>query len=397
MMRKLLIGIPLVAMLFACDDTGSSVVESQVQTIVRDSVVIVDSVNVIDSIKIIDSVNVVDSVVVRDSVRLLDSIVFVDSTRIVDSVAVKDSVVIVDSVRVVDSVAVRDSVVVVDSIAVREPEEILGKCDANNAGTVKPAQIGGEWRYFICDEGTLLWRAASAVEKNSFYAAQSAVKAFTPLVDVVNGLAADEKLVLVIRHAERNSDSAATDPLNENGMAQALELGRSLAGVADFYCASSPSVRAQQTCNLVAKGRGDADTLADSVSLLGGYWYVKDSIAYAKAKKDNGGSWKVISKWAYENAYPDVFYEFAPRCTEWIEDVILPTFEEAGSRVALFVSHDLLLVPQVIYISSGNIDLRYYKSSSNRWLNYLAGMAIVLRPDGTRKFYAVRGLDSGTM
>ena len=389
-MRKWWIVIPLVAMLFACDDTGSSADDNQAQS-VRDSVVLVDSVSFVDSVNIIDSVNVIDSVVVRDSVRFLDSIVFVDSVRIVDSV------VFMDSVRIVDSVAVRDSIVVVDSIAVWEPEDILGKCDAGNAGAVKPAQVGGEWRYFVCDEGTLLWRAASDVEMNGFYATQSAVKAFTPLVDVVEGLAADEKLVLVIRHAERNSDSAATDPLNEKGMEQSLELGRSLAGVPDFYCASSPSVRAQQTCNLVAKGRGDADTLADTISLLGGYWYVKDSVAYAKAKKDHGGSWNVVTKWAYENDYSDVFYEFAPRCTEWIEDVIVPSFEDAGSRVTLFVSHDLLLVPLVIYISSGNIDLRYYRSNSNRWLNYLAGVAIVMRPDGTRRFYAVRGLDSGTM
>ena len=383
MMRKYLIGIPLLALLFACDDTGSSAVESEVMTVVRDSVVVVDSVNIIDS------------VVIRDSVRFKDNVR--DSIRIVDSVNVIDSVRIVDSVRVVDSVAVRDSVVIVDSIAVREPEDILGKCDTSNAGAVKPAQINGEWRYFVCDELALLWRVASAVEKNDFYVTQSAVTAFTPLVDVVNGLAADEKLVLVIRHAERNSDSAATDPLNEKGMEQSLKLGESLAGVTDFYCASSPSVRAQQTCNQVAKGRGDTDTLADTISLLGGYWYVKDSVAYAKAKKDNGGSWNVVTKWAYEGAYADVFYEFAPRCNEWIEDVILPSFEEAKSRVTLFVSHDLLLVPLVIYISSGNVNLRYYKSNSNRWLNYLAGVAIVVRPDGTRRFYAVRGLDSGTM
>jgi len=383
MMRKYLIGIPLLALLFACDDTGSSAVESEVMTVVRDSVVVVDGVNIIDS------------VVIRDSVRFKDNVR--DSIRIVDSVNVIDSVRIVDSVRVVDSVAVRDSVVIVDSIAVREPEDILGKCDTSNAGAVKPAQINGEWRYFVCDELALLWRAASAVEKNDFYVTQSAVTAFTPLVDVVNGLAADEKLVLVIRHAERNSDSAATDPLNEKGMEQSLKLGESLAGVTDFYCASSPSVRAQQTCNQVAKGRGDTDTLADTISLLGGYWYVKDSVAYAKAKKDNGGSWNVVTKWAYEGAYADVFYEFAPRCNEWIEDVILPSFEEAKSRVTIFVSHDLLLVPLVIYISSGNVNLRYYKSNSNRWLNYLAGVAIVMRPDGTRRFYAVRGLDSGTM
>lgn len=389
MMCKFLIGIPLAAMLFACDDTGSSAVESEVMTVVRDSVVVVDSVNIIDSVVIRDSVRFKDNV--RDSIRIVDSVNVVDSVNIIDSVR------IVDSVRMVDSVAVRDSVVIVDSIAVREPEDILGKCDSSNAGAVKPAQINGEWRYFVCDEHALLWRTASAIEKNDFYVTQSAVTAFTPLVDVVNGLAADEKLVLVIRHAERNSDSAATDPLNEKGMEQSLKLGESLAGVTDFYCASSPSVRAQQTCNQVAKGRGDTDTLADTISLLGGYWYVKDSVAYAKAKKDNGGSWNVVTKWAYEGAYADAFYEFAPRCNEWIEDVILPSFEEAKSRVTLFVSHDLLLVPLVIYISAGNVNLRYYKSNSNRWLNYLAGVAIVMRPDGTRRFYAVRGLDSGTM
>ena len=33
----------------------------------------------------------------------------------------------------------------------------------------------------------------------------------------------------------------------------------------------------------------------------------------------------------------------------------------------------------------------------DNWLNYLAGIAVILKPDGSKVFYAVRGLDSGTM
>ena len=75
----------------------------------------------------------------------------------------------------------------------------------------------------------------------------------------------------------------------------------------------------------------------------------------------------------------------------------LPLFERSGKRIGVFVSHDYVILPLVVYISERNIDLKYYKSSSKRWLNYLAGLAVVLRPDGTRVFYAVKGLESGTM
>ena len=65
--------------------------------------------------------------------------------------------------------------------------------------------------------------------------------------------------------------------------------------------------------------------------------------------------------------------------------------------MGLFVSHDMLVVTLVVYASMKNVDLKYYQSSSRKWLNYLAGIAIVIKPDGTRIFYAVNGLESATM
>ena len=46
--------------------------------------------------------------------------------------------------------------------------------------------------------------------------------------------------------------------------------------------------------------------------------------------------------------------------------------------------------------------MKYYLAvkgqwAGDNWLNYLAGIAVILTPDGSKKFYAVRGLESGTM
>ena len=56
-----------------------------------------------------------------------------------------------------------------------------------------------------------------------------------------------------------------------------------------------------------------------------------------------------------------------------------------------------MLIPLVSYVSEGRIDLRYYESPEDHWLNYLAGIAVVLKSDGTKVFYAVKGLDEGKM
>ena len=105
----------------------------------------------------------------------------------------------------------------------------------------------------------------------------------------------------------------------------------------------------------------------------------------------------MTSEWAYEGAYSDAFYNLNSRSTELFEEHLIPAFENSGKRVGLFVSHDIVMVPLVVYASGKSIDLKYYKDTKDHWLNYLGGVAIVFKPDGTRVFYVVKGLDSGTM
>ena len=393
----------------ACNDETSST-SPQAETVVRDSVVICDSVVIRDSVRVVDSVNVIDSLNVRDSVHVvdslnivdsalhvIDSVVIRDSLRIIDSLNITDSIHVIDSIRVIDSLHVTDSVNVRDSVVTYGPEHYFGECNALNSGVIKSATINGENRDYICDENTLFWRVANKVDWNDLYIYQSAVTDFTPVREVVQNLAESEKMIIVLRHAERGSDYSITGPLNDNGKKQAENLGKTIAGSLEFYYGASQFIRAHQTCNNIAKGRAEADTLADTIAVLNDDWFVKDTAAYNDAKKNHGGGWKVTSKWAYQGSYSDAFYDLNARSTELIDDYLIPAFENSGKQVGLFVSHDVVMVPLVVYASGKKINLKYYEDTNNRWLNYLGGIAIVFKPDGTRVFYVVKGLDSGTM
>ena len=389
---------------------------------VIDSIHIVDSLHVIDSVHIIDSLNVIDSIHIVDSIRITDSIHVIDSVRIKDSLNVIDSIRIRDSLNVIDSIRIRDSLNIIDSLYIRDslnlidsirykdstrvvdsivlhgPEEYLGACGRTNAGEIKTVTINGENRYYVCDKSTLFWHIAAGHDLNSYFVTQSAVTDFTPFDSIVNGLAEGEKVVLMVRHAERGSDYSRTGPLTEHGKLQSQELGAKLKSGAEIYYAGSQFIRTHQTCNNIAKGHGDADTLADTLSVLNDGWFIKNQSAYNSASWQAGGNaFTLLSKWAYEGGYTNAFYDLAERSSELIEQHLIPALEKSGKSIGVFVSHDVMLLPLIVYVSDRNIDLKYYESTKNRWVNYLAGFAVVIKPDGTKVFYAVKGLDSGTM
>ena len=346
-------GVLVAALLlfWGCNEATGSAVESE--QALRDSVVVRDSVRFIDSVRVINSINFVDSV------RIVDSLSIVDSVNVVDNPShVADSVRFVDSIRVIDSLNIKDSVRVVDSVVVYGPEHYFGPCTSENSGEIKSTTIYDEVRAYVCDENTMLWRIATQVDWNDKYIYESHANDFTDIKKLVDNLATTEKMVIVLRHAERGSDYSMTGPLNENGFKQSQDLGESIANDIEFYYGASQFVRAHQTCSNIAKG---------------------------------------TSEWAYEGAYSDAFYNLNSRSTELFEEHLIPAFENSGKQVGLFVSHDIVMVPLVVYASGKSIDLKYYEDTKDHWLNYLGGVAIVFKPDGTRVFYVVKGLDSGTM
>ena len=442
---KVLAGAMLASVLAACGDSDSSSTNPENVSVV-DSVVIHDSLNIIDSIRYKDVKRYVDSVRYKDSTRVFDSIRFVDSLRIkykdslniIDSLFIryKDSIRVLDSINIIDSLNITfkdstriidslniidslhitfmDSTRIVDSIVTYPPELFVGPCNASNAGSMKRTTVNGESRYYYCDMGTYLWRIATDAEVksivNTAYVRESHVTEFVPLKSVVEKMNSDDKLIVVLRHAEREDDITMASPLTANGIEQSKQVGKDLVNSPDPYFAGSQYVRTHQTYNNIAIGRNDslgrssgADTLGDTMFVLNEGWFTKNFDLYFMATfRENDDGRGVITKWAAEGGYTDVFYDLAPRSSELLEDYLFPALDMSGKRFGVFISHDVMIIPLVSYVSEQRITFNYYKavkgdSEGDNWLNYLAGIAVILKPDGSREFFAVKGLESGTM
>ena len=421
---KLLASALLASFFVACGDSDSSSTSSNdANEAVADSVAIRDSINLIDSVRYIDSVRITDSLNIIDSVRYktvkkyLDSLRITDSLNIIDSVVTRvlDSINIIDSIRVIDSINIIDSIHItekfnvldsfniMDSLEIHTLEDFLGACNESTKGVIKKTFINEAHRYYCCDNQTLLWRIATEQEIigtiNSRYVTQSAVSDFIPVERVFKGLADDERLVVILRHAERKDGSGTDIELTNPGRSQSQEVGAKLEnGLVDFYYAGSEYLYTHQTYYNIALRRFDAYTEGDTMEVLNEKWFVKNQTSYYKALDDEEDVGRnVTTRWAYKGGYDDAFYDLKTRSSELLEDYLIPALEESGRRVGVFISHDLVLIPLVSYVSEGRINLKYYESPENHWLNYLAGIAVVLKPDGTKVFYAVKGLDSGTM
>ena len=255
--------------------------------------------------------------------------------------------------------------------------------------------------------GMHLWRIATEEEVmsalNDKYVRQSRVTDFVPLEDVLAKVAPDEQVIIVIRHAERDEDLSIASALTDLGVAQSQELGEKLMFSPEIYYAGSQYHRTHMTYNNIAKGRADYDTLGDTMAVLNEGWFTKSFDSYYMTLfRENDDGRGVITRWAAEGGYTDVFYDVSPRFAALLENHLMPALKRSKKQVGLFVSHDVMIIPMVSYISERRITMKYYLAKQgewdgDNWLNYLAGIAVILKPDGSKKFFAVKGLESGTM
>ena len=158
-------------------------------------------------------------------------------------------------------------------------------------------------------------------------------------------------------------------------------------------------MRAHQTVEYIARGRGQQYEVRDTFPELNDDWYVKDKEESDKAKDECGGGWESTSKYAYTGAYTTganpAFYKLDERSVELIEDVLLAKYSDPSQRFVLLSSHDKVMVPLVVYCTNFKANLRKY--SGGKWLNYLAGIAIIVDELGNRRYIPVKSLDSAYM
>ena len=237
--------------------------------------------------------------------------------------------------------------------------------------------------YYIYDAGA--WRMATPQEADGF----------TDLVEVYAGLKANEKVVFIIRHSERTNETGEKGHLTENGKQYARDLGARLAAVnkEKIYFGYSGYTRTKETCENIAAGYGLSKYDLEVLDGLNGDWYAKDT-AKAESYINSAGGWIVYSKYAFLGEYADAFYDLEERSEQLLKNEILANLAKM-ERLNILVTHDYLVVPLLAYTTNGHANVRYYEKW--KWVNYMAGVAMIISADGSVRYIPVKGLETGTM
>ena len=266
-------------------------------------------------------------------------------------------------------------------------------------GEVRPGAFSGNI-FYTYDASLGEWRLSTELEKDSYFVQISATNTFVDIQDVYDGLKDNERVIFVIRHGKRGDDTSISGTLTSDGKAQAKDLGSRLTKhEEDFLLGASEFLRAHQTVEYIAIGRGQQSDIRDTFPELNDNWYEKNHDASEKAKSECGGGWELTSKYAYTGAYTTgenaAFYKLDERSVELIVDVLLAKYNDPSHRFVMLSSHDKVMVPLVAYCTNFKVNLRKY--DGGKWLNYLAGVAIIVDELGNRRYVPVKGLDSAYM
>lgn len=276
-------------------------------------------------------------------------------------------------------------------------KDVMGDATPAKDGEVRRGAFSGELLAY--DGKTKTWHKANAIEKDRYFVLKSNADKFVDIQDVYESIKDDERVIFVLRHAERGDDTSKGGTLTDNGKKQSEQVGARLKKFKeDFVLGASEFLRAHQTVESIAKGRGQAYDKRDTIPQLNDDWYTKNSDEVEKAKNECGGGWEVTSKYAYTGAYSTgtnaAYYNLAERSVELIEDVLAKKYTK--EKFVLLSSHDKLMVPLVAYCSNLQIEFKKYENNG-KWINYLAGVAIIIDKDGNRRYVVIRGLASGFM
>lgn len=249
-------------------------------------------------------------------------------------------------------------------------------------GQIKSGKINAD-KFYVYEQSKKSWRAATSDD----------IQEFVDVEDVMKKLAPGEKVIFILRHAERTDDTGKNGHLTDNGKKQSQSVGAKLKSE-NIYFANSTYTRSYETCSNVATGAGITDMGNDTLPELDGDWFVKDESKFETYKNGNGGGWVVASEYAYKGSYSDAYYPLQSRGEEFMTEIVKPRFANVN-RVGVWISHDMMVVPLTAFCTNGKANLRYF--DTKQWINYLAGVAIILGTDGTLRYEPVKGLSSGTM
>lgn len=233
------------------------------------------------------------------------------------------------------------------------------------------------------------------IAKDREYVQASAITAYETIKDVYDSLEEGDRVVFIVRHAQRESGTGVESQLTAKGVQQAQQAGTALAGDEPFSYGHTDFVRTRNTAINIAFGRGEDTTAFKSIITpnLVASVYTKDKALFEQYKQDStelSNEGQVYSKWAFDGSLTDAFYDLEARAVQLITQVIVPDMS-TENRVNIFISHDMFLMPLMIYVSDRNVaSLQYHVSKSG--VNYITGFAVVVKANGERRYHLVKGI-----
>ena len=224
---------------------------------------------------------------------------------------------------------------------------------------------------------------------------------FADIANAFHTVAPDEKVVFVLRHAERESGVGRETPLTENGILQAQSVGQKLVSADEFVYAHTAYVRTKETACNIALGRGqvqvcDDSFVSDTISELTGGWFIKDEDlrdSYVSSTGKDTNTSVIVSLWAYDGQFADAFYDLEERSLEVINTYLIKDYAEMP-KAKVVVSHDEFVVPLIAWATNKTASIRYKRG--RWWVNYLTGLAIIVNSKNEVRYIGIKGLETAT-
>ncbi len=237
---------------------------------------------------------------------------------------------------------------------------------------------------------------------------------FVDVGDIYKNIQCNEKVVFILRHAERQSFTGSASTLTEDGFQAAIDAGKKLIGPEPFKYIYSGMTRTKQTAMGVAAGRGEItytaemgfdeedverlfvtspEFVADTIPELRDGWFLKDKdLRDVYIKQDTITNVNMMySAWVYDGKYADVFYDLEARSLELIG--LMVKDYASMPKYTMVASHDQVLMPLTAWATNKQIDLKLHEITSRKWLDYLAGVAIIINDKDEVRYVAARGMD----
>lgn len=233
-------------------------------------------------------------------------------------------------------------------------------------------------------------------------------------------IGADDKYIMIIRHADRDSgDTGVTGDINETGLSSCKTVGEQMQdgtswtkdGVTylidcdanDAHYFSTDYTRTKHTAQALATSRLDTDSAASDFSGITDATETLVAERFLKEPKESGNS-DLLSRWindpsslTQEELAVNIGVSTAEEATEKLTALGKQFTQEiialADKRLNVFVTHDYYLVPLVAAMT----DIKCSKSDSSKWLNYEAGLGIILHSDDTFEAFPIRCKSKGYM